>query len=834
MKINYTALIVDDTRAHYSEISNLFETSFPEEASESNDLRLGIRLKLSKSSDNSDKKFGQKTIDRVLEKCNNVDILILDYELKPDEVGVNGKNFYQNFIKEHPRLEGTPVLFVTYEEKYLPDINKIVKEINTNGGRGAYCLKEFDEKQNFTEKFIDEFTLLAKSLIQNSLDKGNYSIGEITNGKTFVSEYQKKISLVKKSAQISDNVCILKKGECSATGFLLGESHILTAYHFIEEINGIEDLIINFNHVEDAPSVNKIDVQIDCISYFDADPNLDFAVLKLNSKIITFCSYNISESVLKNNKCHIIHHPVEINDDRKKDYKREADGWILDADPVLYKHNIHTYKGSSGAPIFNEEYELIAMHTRTNSPDGLQVNSCIPISKIMEKIEYLFNPQFLTEAQEKIKDNAFERLSLICTEFYTNKYNTITFDVHAHFFAFKYVPFKYILGKIFFSDLLSIFRRNKLNESYSISQQDNNLQVLDLSEAEIDQLQVSEEVGEKMLLNDINILIQEKDKNESFPGVTETSWDFIITYLKTKENILLEVYVNNYQLKDRNQHQLTVALMMDFEFGMNKPRKSFEQQMEELQKLSKEYPILPFFAVDPRRANLYDLFIKAFTDKDAPFFGVKCYPSLGFLPSDKRLDPIFRICAEKGIPITTHCGGEAISTNEEYIEFVNENGDRKQRKLQGKCRKDRAYYLNDPNHWRPVLENYPSLKINFAHFGSDNHWEESSHHNYHERIRDIIDLLKNPQYNCYTDFSYNIAGKPTIIQKLKTVLEEHPIIQDKIMYGTDFHVVLFERENLKKKQEHFKNELEVYFDKMTRVNPLKFLFDIDSPPTNTP
>ncbi len=76
--------------------------------------------------------------------------------------------------------------------------------------------------------------------------------------------------------------------------------------------------------------------------------------------------------------------------------------------------------------------------------------------------------------------------------------------------------------------------------------------------------------------------------------------------------------------------------MMDLETGWGfKPAKEFYEQLTELKWLTKEEPILPFLAVDPRRAelegkdNLYELFLNAFAEDGSSFFGVKCYPSLG-------------------------------------------------------------------------------------------------------------------------------------------------------------------------------------------------------------
>ncbi len=61
------------------------------------------------------------------------------------------------------------------------------------------------------------------------------------------------------------------------------------------------------------------------------------------------------------------------------------------------------------------------------------------------------------------------------------------------------------------------------------------------------------------------------------------------------------------------------VLMMDIEYGLKlKPTKTMSSQVVELIGLAKKKPVLPFLAIDPRRAdettpeNLYELFLKCF------------------------------------------------------------------------------------------------------------------------------------------------------------------------------------------------------------------------------
>jgi len=183
------------------------------------------------------------------------------------------------------------------------------------------------------------------------------------------------------------------------------------------------------------------------------------------------------------------------------------------------------------------------------------------------------------------------------------------------------------------------------------------------------------------------------------------------------------------------------------------------------------------------------------------------------------LDPIFAICSEKNIPITTHCGAETVSTYEKEFVFQNSDGLNIDFQIPGDTRKDRAKYLNDPERWFSVLEKYPNLRINFAHFGGDTNWENNSNFD-NKIIIKIIDLMEKYKY-VYTDFSFNVA-EPHLFNTLEGVLKRETIVKDRLLFGTDYWVVL-PKGNLFENESLFLSQLSGYKTKMLRENPKRFL-----------
>lgn len=127
-----------------------------------------------------------------------------------------------------------------------------------------------------------------------------------------------------------------------------------------------------------------------------------------------------------------------------------------------------------------------------------------------------------------------------------------------------------------------------------------------------------------------------------------------------------------------------VVLPMDMEYmDAGGPKTRYRDQMDELRKIKEAnaHTLFPFVFADPRRmvdldkeknwregdkiyfdwdidaANkifLKDCFIKDYLEQHG-FSGIKIYPALGYYPFDAALLPLWRYCAENGIPVLTHC-----------------------------------------------------------------------------------------------------------------------------------------------------------------------------------
>lgn len=209
----------------------------------------------------------------------------------------------------------------------------------------------------------------------------------------------------------------------------------------------------------------------------------------------------------------------------------------------------------------------------------------------------------------------------------------------------------------------------------------------------------------------------------------------------------------------------------------------YKSHMEALEQLVQHNPgtVFPFLAVDPRRMGILEL-VKQKVDKvHGPFFGIKIYPPLGYLPTHPNLVPIFDYCIAQDLPITVHCSPGGLSnfcTENVVVSTIPP--------YSSTCTGDKSIFYANPANWKPVLEKWPTLRINFAHFGGGQQLAEGKT----EWMNTIIGFLKNPGYpNVFTDVSYFTTTG--LMQEVLFIMQENNIT-DRVMFGTDFIMIMLD------------------------------------------
>ena len=261
--------------------------------------------------------------------------------------------------------------------------------------------------------------------------------------------------------------------------------------------------------------------------------------------------------------------------------------------------------------------------------------------------------------------------------------------------------------------------------------------------------------------------------------------------------------------EDHGCVDLFTPALVDFQYWLSDPPKTrLQSQYELMSRISRLVAprMHPLAAFDPWRESLFpggdDGSLKwvQLAVLEWGFIGVKLYPPMGFAPlgndeldftrigqSDskkfgERLDEImrsfFQWTVEHDVPIMAHAG----DSNESKKDFGKRAG---------------------PEFWEKALKEFPTLKVNLAHFGG------------HEELENpkgwpaqFIKLM-NDYENVYADLGHfesilSDEDAESILESLGNLILDNPILKERLMFGTDWSMIA----RLKNADNYFEKMLE--------------------------
>jgi len=307
---------------------------------------------------------------------------------------------------------------------------------------------------------------------------------------------------------------------------------------------------------------------------------------------------------------------------------------------------------------------------------------------------------------------------------------------------------------------------------------------------------------------------------------------FLELFVNSQEILALKLF--EYYSKDT----VFCPLLMDMAPSIKgKIRKDFNKQINEVSQLVKKYPgkLLPFVHINPLSPfakNIFDrMFVnddRLFTNDSNTFWGVKIYPSLGHLPSHPALIKVFQECEARSIPITVHCSTAIVHTTEHHFteipyEVLGPDGKPiiKYEKGWFWTKADYAWF-NDPKHWETVLQRFPKLRLNLAHFGGFEEIEKFFDGSDKSWVHRIISLMQRYP-NVYSDIAFSLF-RAKYHPNLRNLLETNQLVRERLMYGSDYYMVTLEG-HFRGIKSRFETNMGSEIMKTLSVdNPKKFLF----------
>jgi predicted TIM-barrel fold metal-dependent hydrolase len=306
----------------------------------------------------------------------------------------------------------------------------------------------------------------------------------------------------------------------------------------------------------------------------------------------------------------------------------------------------------------------------------------------------------------------------------------------------------------------------------------------------------------------------------SFGNALKKMLNWIISKIDQGANFIRWAYVMqhsendlfNMLKKDVPDMKYYVHHMMDVDFYFNSKPSYFDfqtKQIENMQALNNKYKdkLIAFIAFDPSKENCLDIVKDAIENKG--FKGVKFYPPMGYRaadneggkkPIDKINETLFRYCIQNDIPIFAHCNNNGFEAN------------------------THTGYNSKPLYWQTVLvkEEFKKLRLNLAHAGGTPGWfckiyatdqiklseiddvifdsSDQQKNNWNASYAKIVYKLCLTYENVYCDAAYlDEVSDPQLLKnftdRLTNLFKTESSFAQKIMFGTDWHMLFREGEN---------------------------------------
>ena len=313
-----------------------------------------------------------------------------------------------------------------------------------------------------------------------------------------------------------------------------------------------------------------------------------------------------------------------------------------------------------------------------------------------------------------------------------------------------------------------------------------------------------------------------------------------------------------------------VVLSMDQAYrGAGNVPQPFQKQLEELEELKQIHRdvLLPFVFVDPRRESIVSLALDCIQNRE--FVGIKLYPQYGYFPYDERLDGLYQYAETHQIPIIPHTAaafGDYRGSKAELWDLLNEcklenieleaviekliNDPRRL----GTKRQKICSFFGHPVQYLYLLNQYPRLKISFAHMGGNYDWNDyppsdaeiAEYGNIVAEIKALLQTQEKRQLlkekleaafelnwlfliqqmiqeyeNIYADISFTLSN-PDYFSTLNGLLADDAL-KSKILFGTDYYMV-----EVVTSEENFNSALrqgigEENYRQIAETNPQVFL-----------
>jgi V8-like Glu-specific endopeptidase len=263
-------------------------------------------------------------------------------------------------------LSGPPLIATSQIVGYLENYGKLSYDREALGAFLCF-VKNFlgIEHAQYLENIIAKYSMLSVDKA-NSIDYWHNSENIETIAEKIIGENTlRPVAFLTQGVLSSKSVCLVRVNAdatyWSGTGFMVSKNILATCNHVIPIQDLLKNTVFRFNYEEsfEGRAQQVTDYQAKPNGLFFTSEELDFTIIELDDDASNKWGYLTFSKTIphKSERVNIIQHP----EGQPKQISFQ-NNFIEYADETIIQYLTSTLPGSSGAPVFSDSWEVVAIH----------------------------------------------------------------------------------------------------------------------------------------------------------------------------------------------------------------------------------------------------------------------------------------------------------------------------------------------------------------------------------------------------------------------------------------------------------------------------------------
>lgn len=241
---------------------------------------------------------------------------------------------------------------VTFEKEALGIFLSTVKEF----------IGSANENRVFIDNLLTKYCLMKPEKETDYVPSWNWQFDfEETQEKIIGDNTLRHISFLKRGLEVSRSVAFVDVGEWTGTGFMISPCLLLTNNHVIPDRELLSKSVFRFNYqlTFKGTSEKSVDYIAKDKGLFHTNPELDYTLVELDGEPgLKWGISSLSIDIIGiNSRVNIIQHPAGLP--KQISFQNN---FVRYADTQFVQYITSTMCGSSGSPVFNDSWQVVALH----------------------------------------------------------------------------------------------------------------------------------------------------------------------------------------------------------------------------------------------------------------------------------------------------------------------------------------------------------------------------------------------------------------------------------------------------------------------------------------